>query len=417
MKPKRITSKDKHFFFGYYNISPWNKSQNKILACNPKFINKHPKSSDLLEIGYFENDKFIKIDKTNAWNWQQGCMLQWLPESNNKIIYNKRKGKRFISIVYDTDSEKRKELSVPIYSIHPAGKYALSLNFSRLNDVRRGYGYEGGTDKFKKEEIPKKDGIYLLNLKTNKSKLIISIKNLSKLTPEESMNFGKHWVNHISFNPSGSRFCFFYRWQLPQGLFHTRLITSDIKGKDVKILATGGEFSHVEWISDEKLLGWGSSSSSIKKIKSNISATKLFFGIIRPLVKKIISKKLRNKITKQGYMIFNDKTNRVTKVNIFNEDGHPSISPDKKLILTDTYADKKHFRKLLLYNIETKEKIILGKFYSLPNKKYSKDKNWDNIGLRCDLHPRWSPKGDKVCFDSVHEGFRGMYEVKLGKII
>ena len=233
------------------------------------------------------------------------------------------------------------------------------------------------------------------------------------MIPEESMNFGKHWVNHISFNASGNKFCFFYRWQLPQGLFYTRLITSDIKGKDVKVLAAGGEFSHVDWVDDEKLLGWGSSSSSIRKIKSNVSATKLFFGIIRPLFKKILSTKLRNKITKQGYLIFNDKTNKITKANIFNEDGHPSISPNKKYILSDTYADKKHFRKLFLYNLKIKKKRVLGKFYSLPNKKYSKDENWDEIGLRCDLHPRWSPKGDKICFDSVHEGFRGMYKVEL----
>lgn len=413
MEIKRITKKDEHAFFGYYNMSPWNIFQDKILAGKPKFIDRHPTPKDILELGYFKGESFTRIDETCSWNWQQGCMLQWIPGSNTEIIYNKRKGKKFISVIYNTKTKRKKEFPLPIYSIHPSKKYALSLNFSRLNDVRKGYGYEGGSDIFKDEKIPRKDGIYLLNLKTKKHKLIVSIRKLSKIMPEESMKFGKHWVNHISFSPTGERFCFFYRWQLPQRLFYTRLVTSDLSGKNIKILASGGEFSHVDWISEEKLLGWGSSSSSIKKIKANISATKLFFGTMGPIVKKFLPKKIRNKITKQGYMVFDDKTGIFLRANLFNEDGHPSISPNKEYILTDTYSDKTHHRKLLLYNLKTKQKKLLGKFYSLPGKKYSKDEKWDKGGLRCDLHPRWSPKGDRICFDSVHEGFRGMYEIKI----
>ena len=146
-KIKRITPKNKHFFFGYYNMSPWNKEENKILANNPNFIDRHPTKEDKLPIGYFEGNKFIKIDKTPAWNWQQGCLMQWLPNSNDKIIYNSRKGNKFISIIYDIKRKKKKEICSPIYSIHSSGNYAISINFSRLNDIRRGYSYSGLNDK------------------------------------------------------------------------------------------------------------------------------------------------------------------------------------------------------------------------------------------------------------------------------
>ena len=39
--------------------------------------------------------------------------------------------------------------------------------------------------------------------------------------------------------------------------------------------------------------------------------------------------------------------------------------------------------------------------------------SWDNSPFRVDLHPRWNWQGNKACFDSVHEGFRGIYVIKL----
>ena len=37
---------------------------------------------------------------------------------------------------------------------------------------------------------------------------------------------------------------------------------------------------------------------------------------------------------------------------------------------------------------------------------------YDN-DTRCDLHPRWSRDGKKICFDGTFEGSRGLYIVNL----
>ena len=37
---------------------------------------------------------------------------------------------------------------------------------------------------------------------------------------------------------------------------------------------------------------------------------------------------------------------------------------------------------------------------------------YDN-DTRCDLHPRWNRAGNKICFDSVFEGHRGLYTVEV----
>ena len=41
---------------------------------------------------------------------------------------------------------------------------------------------------------------------------------------------------------------------------------------------------------------------------------------------------------------------------------------------------------------------------------------YDN-DTRCDLHPRWNHQGNQICFDSVFEGHRGLYMVKIGESV
>ena len=52
---------------------------------------------------------------------------------------------------------------------------------------------------------------------------------------------------------------------------------------------------------------------------------------------------------------------------------------------------------------ETGEIEVLGKVFA--PFKYDND-------TRCDLHPRWDRKGEKICFDSVFEGKRRVYIVE-----
>ena len=103
--------------------------------------------------------------------------------------------------------------------------------------------------------------------------------------------------------------------------------------------------------------------------------------------------------------------------NILNEfednfgDGHPSISPDNKWIIYDSYPNKS--RHSYLYLIEnnkniTSKKIFVGKFLS-PLKF--------NGYYRCDLHPRWSPDGKFISVDSVYTGKRKTYLIDVSKII
>jgi len=383
-KAVRVTPKEREHFFGYYNISPWDITGRYILSLEVPFSDKHPIHGEKAAIGIIDtnnNNKFIYIAKTQTWNLQQGCMLQWLgPKFKDDIIFNCLINNQYVSIIHNIKTKERIILNLPIYSISKNGKHALSLNFSRLNRLRLGYGYGNLPDETKNDFHPANDGIWYLDIEKNKSKLIISLNDITKINWEETMKEAHHKFNHIEINPNGTRFMFIHRWESKKEKY-SRLYTANLDGKDIYCLANDKMVSHCCWKNNIHILSW-----------------------------------CRKKGIGDKYYLFTDKSKEFQIVGngILNVDGHPSYSPDRRYILTDTYPDRTRMRTLIIYDTVEEEKYDIGKFFA--PFKYDGD-------IRCDLHPRWDRDGKHICFDSVHEGKRQLYIIKnplykwLGEII
>jgi len=374
----RITEGPLNHFFGYYDKSPWNKSGEFILSLATTVYNLQPNPEEVAKIGIIrvEDGKWIEISSTKAWNWQQGAMLQWYPVNyENFIIFNDRERDSFIARIFNVNSLKEEyRLPLPIYAVDPKGRYALSLNFARLHRTRPGYGYSGVKDEWENDLYPAEDGIYRIDLKTGEYKLIISIKQLYQISTEETMKGVEHWVNHIQISPSGERFAFLHRWRKANGGFWTRLITANSDGSEIKILSSG-LVSHYDWKDDLHILAWT---------------------------------KFQNE--EAGFFLIEDRIGRYKQIGKgkLTQDGHCSYSPDRTIILTDTYPDVRNFRTLILYREATNERIDLARFYA-PLELSGP--------VRCDLHPRWSRDGKFICIDSAHEGDRQMYIIDLEKTL
>jgi Tol biopolymer transport system component len=61
---------------------------------------------------------------------------------------------------------------------------------------------------------------------------------------------------------------------------------------------------------------------------------------------------------------------------------------------------------------------LKSKYFKGVEPKILKDIQENNLaftrsGLHCDLHPRWDKKGEKVAFDSIHEGSRQIYMIDI----
>ncbi len=420
-------TKEKQHFFGYYDKCPWDKNGKYILALEADFIDRLPNANDAARIGIIDlekNNVFRIVSQTKAWNWQQGAMLQWLgPDYERRIIFNDFQNSHFVSVVLDVHTSRKRLIPSAIYAVHPSGKYALSLNFSRLDDVREGYGYKGVG--YTSEKKLDDDGIYLVNLEMGHANLMVPLSNLLEYQFVSSMNESRHWVDHLTFSPSGTRFAFLHRWQLKNGGMHSRLYVARFESEahagkhrlTPRILLDSGMASHFTWRGDGELLVWGRPSG----VSASIGRKKWARKILVPIYHRVFSSSpaLRQEISGDAFMLFNVETGAYKKIGVgaLREDGHCSFSPDGQWLMTDTYPSKNHYRKLLLFHLTSNKLIEVQDFFSLPDKRYGIKDDWDSSAMLCDLHPRWNRDGTQVCIDSVHEGSRQIYILALDSLI
>jgi len=321
---RAISSGPKHHWFGYYDKLQFDPSGRYVLGMEVHFEHRSPKADDVIRIGMIdrnEKNRWTELGLCGSWGWQQGCMLQWRPRSKTEVLWNDKGPKGFICRIHDVKTSKSRTIPAPIYTVASDGKSALSVDFRRLNDVRPGYGYAGFADPFAKELTPKDSGIWSVDLTSGKQKLLLSIADVAKFgeVPDDAKE-GKHWFNHLLYNPDGSRFIFLHRWRPKgtKGTFRTRMLTADAEGKNLAVVDPSGHTSHFIWRDEKHILAW-----------------------TKPQGKGV------------GFYLFTDQKKDVEQVgkDVMTVNGHCTYLPGNQWILNDTYPDKNRLQHVYLFNV------------------------------------------------------------------
>ena len=134
---RAITRGPKFHWFGYYDKLQFDPSGRYVLGMEVEFEHRSPRADDVIKIGMVDlsdGDRWTELGERRAWNWQQGCMLQWLPGAKMEVVWNDRQNGRFVCHILDVASRRRRTLPSPIYAIDPTGRWAVTTDFRRLND-------------------------------------------------------------------------------------------------------------------------------------------------------------------------------------------------------------------------------------------------------------------------------------------
>ncbi len=374
---RQLTRGPKHHWFGYYDKLEFDPTSRQVLGMEVDFEHRSPAPDDLIKVGMVDTgdkDTWIELGQTRAWNWQQGCMLQWLPGSKDEVLWNDREGDQYVCHILNVRTRRRRTIGSAIYALSPDSKWAVTCDFRRLNHSRPGYGYAGIPDPNREVQTPDDVGIWKVDLAAGKKQLIVSIADAAKIPfPGGYSKGAKHWFNHLLVSPDGNRFIFLHRWRGDKEgtSFSTRMFTAGSDGKDLHILDLHGKTSHFIWRDPQHVLAWAWHPSQGEK-----------------------------------FYLFRDQTNQVEVVapDLMPLNGHCTYLPGNRWILNDTYPDKERLQHVYLYDTQSQTRHPLGDFHSPTG--YTGE--W-----RCDTHPRFSPDGRKAVIDSPHNGGRQLYLIDI----
>ena len=395
-------------WFGYYDKQQIDPTGRYALGMEVDLFLTSPAVTDTVDIILIdlEND-FEKryIGKSTSWGWQQGCMLQWIPGSEEEVIWNDHEGEDFVSRVYNIRTGETRTLPRPIYTLSPDGTYALTVDFGRLQYFRPGYGYPSKRPLTVDVKAPEDDGIWKMDLTSGEDQLLLNYAEIADLDvagPRVDTNY--HWFNHLLIDPTGERFIFLnrsrpvkegqamdaYAQQHPNWkgastgagspVYVTRAFTASTDGGDIYPLNYSGMFSHFIWRGSDTLTAWA----------------------------------MDNAGTQAAFYDFPDRTGEALLIDVAKMpvNGHNTFVPgtDYEWILNDTYPQgEERMQQLYLYHLPTGRRVELGEYHepAMFRGEY-----------RCDLHPRSDQQGRRVFFDSTHRsGKRQMYMIDISSVL
>lgn len=360
-------------FFGYFGMSPWSADQRFYL-----FHRWRARGERAVEICVHDRDQRQSrvLATSRAWNFQQGSLTQWLAGSAPyALAFNDVVDRRLVCRILTLDGGER-VVEWPIQALHPGAHEALSINYVRMAGMRSEYGYPVDVDNFASQMALDHDGIWKVDLASGAAVLIVSLQSLLGIQPRPEMQGASHKVNHAVYSPSGRRFVFMHRWLGARGKF-SRLYCVNSDGGELRLLLDHRMVSHYAWGDERTLLVWARTPDHGDR----------YYCL------DVTSAELR--------------TFWPGRLDRFG-DGHPSLSPDGRWVITDSYPDRARLRRLLLCRAAAGEVIEVGTFRA----------PWRYDGaIRCDLHPRWSPDGRAVSIDSAHEGVRRTYVLDVSRLL
>lgn len=405
-------------WFGYYNYDTLNYDQTKMLCNRADMDGCAIEKGMQIEVGYYElaDGSWHHIGNTDAFNWQQGAMLQWLPGkgNENKVIYNFSADNHFKSRIFDIATQEENVIDFPIYCVLPSGDKALALNYERSYWCRA-YHYQSVANPAYDVQVADDDGIFEVNLQNNTVRRIVRIQDVIAMDAQPYFADAKHWLEHIMVSPDGSRFVFLHRFTLGVG-YATRICIADIDGSNLQVIAGWDKYdwSHFGWKgNDEFVIYTVESSKLVQAVATPVMAAaaprKTIKTRLISVAKKCIPASIRARARKRYYQHYRREAGSgfrlVGKYDMpaLRIDGHPSFTNDCKYMVTDSYPFEDGMRHLIIMNTETGKACVIAKLHAAL---------W-GTPASCDLHPKLCGNNAFVVVDTAYTGRHRMICFKI----
>jgi len=396
---EQLTSGEKHHFFGYIGqcqTIPWNSTGQYILGMEIDTITRLPQPEEaatIFVVDTYDNNKIIALDKTHAWNPQQGTMFYWNPNApETQFFFNDRDletGKVF-TVIYDIKQRKRvkeyryKDTPIGNGGVAADGSAWLGLNYGRMARLRLVTGYPEAFD-FSKEDIaPENDGIFIIDIETGEKRLLVSFAQIAEKIKDTDPNLHTGlFINHSLWNRNSDKVYFFARagWDGKRKSGKRVNVPFSINADGSRLTAhaqfIGG---HPEWDEGNVLIG---------SAKDENGETR----------------QVRYDVVKQEIIEY------MGNPEIFPEpEGDISLSPDGNWFAN---GYESHERKMNFYTILRRSDGAFAKSPGVSNGGFTSRGPYGS-NVRIDAAPRWNRTNDAILVPGIAaNGTRQMFVIRV----
>jgi hypothetical protein len=280
LEVRQLTSGPQHHFFGYIghvqNV-PWNQSDRYIVALRTSVRDHLPDASEPAEIVLLDaHDNYAAhaVDRSRAWNPQQGTMLYWNPQAQEtQFFFNDRDeatNKVFCLLCDVSGGGPARRIREYRFEDTPVGNSGvaqrggkfLAINYGRMARLRRVTGYAGAFDWTGDKLHPVDDGVFRVDVATGQKQLLVSFQQLAAALRHIAPAIDQQalFINHTLWSRDDSRIYFYVRggWDVngpAQGGTQVNVpVVMNADGANLRPLKDfiGG---HPEWLDGHRLIG------------------------------------------------------------------------------------------------------------------------------------------------------------------
>lgn len=389
----------------FFDTSPISPSGRYLAVFQFPFEDRQPLPGEAGQVCVvdLETGRDWVVSTTCGWEPQMGANINW-GATDHELYFNDVDTRTWQPFAWKADplGGTRERMEGTVYHASPDGRWLISANMTTMRKTQPGYGVVVPEETVRRNVgMAEDDGFYLTDTRTGKARLLASLADLFRQAdpPVAIENPGQQEIYgfHSKFNPQSNRLMLSIRWfpatDKPQwNLFKTNFkavryawVTADLEGGPVHCAVGPEQWEkgghHATWFPDGR------------RISMNLNIDREVLRFVQ---------------------VNQDGTNLVKMLDQVPGSGHPTVHPDGRHLLTDTYTkEKTSFQDgtipLRWVDLETGREQAIVRINTLQPHE-------DSV-LRIDPHPAWDRTWRYVTFNAFVGGTRRVFLADLQSLL
>ncbi len=396
----------------FFDTSPMSPSGRYMAVFRMPTEERMPQPGDAGEVVLIDlrdgGEKVVAT--TRGWETQMGCNLNWAGQSTGRdeaLVFNDVDTDTWTPMVVKLNplTGESQRWRGGVYQVSPDGRIAASASMEKMRRTQMGYGVLLPDEHVGRNVgAPADDGLFFVDLQTGQRKLVLSLADAVQYIPDlrdlskEQLAEWEIYGFHCKWCPDGHRMIFTIRRYPNPGANVFNAFARDHRSVRFDVLTLRPDGTDIHDAVPAKYWEFGGHHINFFPNGDKLSMNLGYF------------RAAKYNLVQVNY----DGSDLGKIIETIHGSGHPTVHPDGRHILTDTYAQEGWTREgmtpLRWIDVKAGTEREVVRLVSQP-------KVQPDGALRVDPHPAWDRSWRWVAFNAVVDGVRRVMIADFGGLL